>query len=94
MVSQDSVHTPFSNLSSSEHLPSLLGQFRLTTLVGDLAKENGLPSVSVFLPLARLFTLGLLEFLLDGCGARELLRMDRLCYLTPELQGLVWELLL
>lgn len=76
-----------------EHLAALLGQLGLATVAGDLSEEDGAPGSAGALALAGLFALALLEDLLDGRRLGELLGMNGLGDLAPQLQRLVLELL-
>ena len=93
-ISQDAVHVPVPSLRPLQDLPALLCQFWLSALVRGLAKEYGLPRLSLRLAIPGLFSLGLFELLLDRCGPRELFRVDGLGDLVPELKRLMWQLLL
>lgn len=93
-TSQDSIHVPVPSLRPLQDLAALFREFGLAALVGDLAKEHGLPRLPLCLPVPRPFSLRFLKLLLDRCRAGKLLCVDGLGDLVPELKGFVWELLL
>lgn len=78
------VNVPLSPLRTLLHGPTLVREFWLAAVAGDLLEEDGLPGRAGALALASLFALPLLEFLFDRRGARKLLRVDGVGDAAPE----------
>lgn len=90
----DTIQAPVVVLYPVKNLSALFAEIRLATLVGDLREENGLPDFVVALARSGLFSLLLLEFLLDCGGLGELLCRDSLGHAIPKRQRLTLGLLL
>lgn len=88
------VQLPLTLLRPLQDLPSLVGELGLAAVAGDVGKKDGLEGGAFLLALAGQFALGLLELNLDIRGLGELLVVDSLGDVRPEIEGLVGGLLL
>lgn len=90
----NTIQAPVIVLYPVEDLSALFAEIRLATLIGDLREENWLPDFVVAFARSGLFSLLLLEFLLDCGGLGELLCRYSLGNAIPKRQRLTLSLLL